>query len=157
MIDKKVLLTTAGAILIGVTLLSVTAVNAQNNGVSDIVEKIAQRFNLNQNDVQKVFDELHQEKHAEMQAKIDERLSQAVEDKKITDAQKQAILEKFGQLKNKPDFEKLKNMSDEQRRQEMENKKTELENWAKENGLTLETLHELIGGPHKGMFFRMHK
>lgn len=140
--------------MIAGSVFGVGLVGAQDstNPASSLVQKIAQRFNLNPSDVQKVFDEEHEERHQKMQEKMEQRLSQAVTDGKITESQKQAIINKFAEMKNnKPDPEHFKNMTEEQRHQEMEQKKAELETWASQNGLSLDTLHELMG-PKDGMF-----
>jgi type I site-specific restriction-modification system R (restriction) subunit len=95
--------------------------------------------------VQSVFDDVRSEHHQKMLTNLEERLTQAVKDGKINDTQKQAILKKFSEMNDKRyDFEKYKDMTQEERRSEMEKKRTEMEAWAKENGLTLETLHDLM-------------
>ena len=156
---KKVILPAAlGISLIGGILFSAMSVGAQtpSEGTQTIIQRIAQRFNLNETDVQKVFEEQRDEHHAQMKKNLEEKLTQAVKDGKITEVQKTAILNKFSEIKtNKPDF---KNMTPDQRKQAMDQKKTELENWAKENGLSLETLQEVLGHDgigflHKGMMF----
>lgn len=157
MISKKIFLSALGLLLVGSALISVNAVNAvnaQNNiTVPDIVQRIAQRFNLNQSDVQKVFDEAHQEKRTQMQTKLEDRLNQAIKDGKITEAQKTAILNKLQEQKNnKPSIEQFKNQTPEQRKQAMQQKKTEFENWVKQNGLTLQTLQEILGHGGKGFW-----
>lgn len=68
-----------------------------NNGpMSSIVNAIATRFNLNVSDVQQVFDEQHAQMQAERQQKnqqrFTDRLSQAITDGKITQAQADQIL-----------------------------------------------------------------
>src|SRR3989338_237342 len=65
-----------------------------------MVQKIAERFGLNQDDVQKVFDEEHQARKAEMETKFNERLSQLVADGKLTEEQKQAIIAKRAELES---------------------------------------------------------
>jgi hypothetical protein len=153
MLQKKVLIPIIGAVTVGSTLFGVSFVEAQGtpSTIPSIVQRIAQRFNLNQSDVQKVFDEQKTEMHAQKKAELETRLNQAVKDGKITDTQKQAILTKFGEMSamhsNK---EQPHNMAPEQRQQEMQQKQTELESWAAKNGLTLQTLQELVSHGGKG-------
>ncbi len=154
MLKKRSVLFVLGAVLLGSSVFGVSLVGAQdtNNSYNTIVQKISQKFNLNQNEVQAVFDEAHQERHLKMRANLEERLNQAVKDGKINESQKQAILDKFSQIKDKRsgDFDKFKTISEEQRRALMEQTRTELETWASQNGISLQTLKELIG--HHGHF-----
>lgn len=144
----KLILPILSAALVGSTILGVGYASAQDttNPTSTIVQKLAQKFNLKEADVQAVFDEEHQARHAQMQTDLEKRLTQGVTDGKITEAQKQAIIAKFQDMKNhKPDIESFKSMTQEQRRAQMETKKTEFESWAKTNGLTMETVQEFMG------------
>lgn len=136
--------------VLGVALLTSNASAQTPTGTQDpmstIVQKIADKFGLKKEDVQAVFDQVHQEHHAQMQIRMEEKLTKAVQDGKITEAQKQAILKKFAEIKNnKPDPQAFQNMTDEQRKQAMEQKRSEFESWAKENGITLSTLQEVMG------------
>src|SRR5688500_1654770 len=99
MTQKKVLLPILGIALIS-TLFGANYVSAQDTSATSpsIVQKIAQRFNLSQTDVQKVFDEAHEERMSKMKVQVEERLNQAVKDGKITEAQKQALLSKFTEM-----------------------------------------------------------
>ena len=113
-----------------------------------IVSKIAQKFNLSQEDVQKVFDEERSARQAEMQVKNEERLAQAVTDKKITEEQKQKIIAKQAELQKEREANKdtMKDKTEAERKTAMEQKRTELEKWATENGIPKEYLR--MGGGH---------
>jgi hypothetical protein len=158
---KNLLMPVLALSVAGATLIGANAVFAQSSippQEQSIVQKIAQRFNLQEKDVQAVFDDHRSNRHAAMQQKLDARLTQAVKDGKITEVQKQAILKKFQDMKAlMGDRSQLKNMSPEQRKQMMEQKKAELESWAKENNLEVSTLQELLGRKgfgHKGFGMR---
>lgn len=158
LLRKNILLSVLGLTLIGGILIGVTSVSAQDatGKSSSIIQKLAQRFNLQEADVKAVFDEEHQARPAQMKAALEQRLAQAVADGKITEAQKTAILSKFSEMKaTKPNIGQFKDQTPEQRKQAMEQKKSELETWAKENGLTLETLQSLIGYGGKGFGMRL--
>lgn len=155
LLRKNILLSVLGLTLIGGTLIGVTSVSAQDATVKSqsIIQKLAQRFNLQEADVKAVFDEEHQARQAQMNTAFEQRLTQAVTDGKITEVQKTAILSKFSEMKAaKLNPGQFKNQTPEQRKQVMEQKKSELETWAKENGLTLETLQSLIGHGGKGFW-----
>lgn len=162
--NKKLLLPLITLAIIGVGLVTSTKVFAQNttmtNHLSNLVDKIAAKFNLNKADVQAVFYQDRKEHQAEMEAKYEERLSQYVTDGKITEAQKALILAKHKELKasrqeNRPD---LKNMTEEERKAAMEANKTKmdeerkaLEDWATQNGIDIKYLMGGFGmGRHGG-------
>lgn len=141
--------------------MSTNLVFAQgSNGANSLVAAIAQKFNLNQADVQTVFDEERNKREIEMRQQMEAKLTQAVTDGKITEAQKNAIITKFSDMKkDRPNPEEFKNLTAEQRKAKMEERKTEMENWAKENGIDLQTLQGLIGRRGRGMGYggpRMH-
>ncbi len=87
---------------------------SQNN---ELVTKIAQRFNLNQSDVQAVFDEY---KNSEREARISERLQELVDEGKITAEQKTLIENKLKEVMAARDQERK-----------------DLEAWAKEKNIDL--------------------
>ena len=110
-----------------------------------IVQKLSERFNLNPDDVNKVFEEQHQDMHQQHSARLEERLNAAVKDAKITEEQKTAILKKFDELKTK--MEEVRDLPADERRQALTNLKEELTKWAKDNNIDV----SLLGcGP--GMF-----
>ena len=153
---RKVFFPILAAAIIGSALATTSLVSAQDtSGVNSLVTAIAQKFNLNETDVQAVFNEQREKHHAQMKENLEQKLAQAVTDGKITEAQKQAILTKLSEIhENKPNFEEFKNLTQEQRKAKMDEKHTEMETWATQNGLTLDKLHEIIGGPF-GMGKRM--
>jgi len=69
--------------------------NNFNSGRDTLITRISQRFNLNKSDVEAVFDAIHDEHQSEMNAKREERLSQAVTDGVITQTQKDALIAKM--------------------------------------------------------------
>ncbi len=135
--------------IIATAVATTSMVSAQDNTeANSIVAAIAQKFNLNQADVQSVFDEQRSKHQAERKAEIETKLTQAVADGKITEAQKQAILTHFTQMKDdRPNMGEFKNLTEEQRQSRMEEKKKEMDSFLSQNGLTQETLQEIMGGP----------
>lgn len=152
---KKILLPSAlGLSLISAIVFATSSAGAQSPlpGTQTIIQRIAQRFNLNQADVQKVFDEQKTEILNQKRSQLETRLNQAVADGKITQVQKQAILDKFGQMKSSmwADKKQLHNITPEQRQQAKAQKQQELQTWAQQNGLNPQTLQDLIGHGAKG-------
>jgi hypothetical protein len=127
----------------------VSAQTATGDGGSDtLVAKIAQKFNLDSSEVQQVFDQDRQAKEAEREAKIDSKLAQLVTDGKITNEQKDAIVAKRSELKAERDsnMNAMDSKTGAERKAEMDAKKTELENWAKQNNISTEYLRYVMGG-----------
>ncbi len=153
--NKKILLTVATISILGIGLLSSTAILAENtadhpNPMAALVEKIADKFGLNQEDVQVIFDEYQTERRAEMEknrekrqaemeARFEEQLSQAIEEGKITEEQKQLIIAKREELEANRQTG-MKEMTDEERKTAREEERQELESWAEEKGIDLEYL-----------------
>jgi hypothetical protein len=127
------------ALLGGVTLISATAfVQANSEGsYPPIIQKLVERFGLNEEEVKAVFDEVREEHRAEMQSRFGERFNEAVESGDLTEEQKQLILAKHEELRaeREANRESFQNMTWEERREVMEAQRAELESWAEENGV----------------------
>lgn len=117
--------------------------------MSGIVEKIATRFSLNKDDVQKVFDDARQEEMAKHEAVYQERLTQLVTDGKLTEAQKQLILSKKAELNSQRESQRasMEGKTAEERKAAMEAEKTALESWAQSNSIDIQYL---MFGPGRG-------
>lgn len=131
--NKKILIPTLGlAALVGLGALGVSAVKANDTG-NGFVQRIAERFGLNEEEVSTFVQEMREERKTQMQTSMEERLDQAVADGVITEEQKQALLDK------KADMWAEK----EQHREEMQA-------WFEEQGIDREALMQYGGFGHKG-------
>ena len=131
---RKIILPTfllTGALAAGA--LGFTRVSAQETDYPPIIDKLVERFGLNPDEVQDVFDEVRAEHHTQMLANFEERLNQAVTDGKITEEQKLAILDKNEEMKAKMD--EWKSLTPEERHTKMQAYHEELKTWAEENGI----------------------
>jgi ABC-type glycerol-3-phosphate transport system substrate-binding protein len=149
----KLILPALVAVMSGAALLGATTTFAQNtsSGQQTIVQKLAQRFNLSESDVQAVFDEDRAAHHAQMQAQFEAKLSADVQAGKLTEEQKQKIIAKMNELhqqrqKSTMDF---KSMTPAEHQAQHQKVKTELEQWAKDNGIDPQYLH--FGKMGKGL------
>lgn len=148
--------TVAAVSVLGAGILTASTAFAQQsdssmqNPMNSLVEKIATKFNLNQDEVQAVFDEAHKERHGEMKAKFEEQLSTYVSEGKITEEQKQLILQKREEMdaEREANKDQFQNLSDDERRSQMEQKRAELKAWADENGIDLQYLMPKGGRGH---------
>jgi aryl-alcohol dehydrogenase-like predicted oxidoreductase len=148
--NKKIILPTAfvlGVIMIG--LLSVSYVSAQDSSdYPPIVQMLAEKFNLNESDVQAVFDEEREDHHAQMQASWSERLDDLVNEGKITSDQKQAIMDKHEEMHNK--MLEIQSLEPEERHEKMRQIHDEFKTWAEEQGIDLPLLGPMGGGLKRG-------
>lgn len=158
MLKQKFILPVLGGVIIAGTAFGAGLVSAQTSasGSSTIVQKIAQKFGLNEAEVQAVFDEDLKARHDQMKAKFESRLSQDVAQGKITEAQKQLILQKHQEIQSQMTLD-MENMTPEQMRTNMESKRAELESWASQNGIDLKYFHFGIKGHGKFMVGEFHK
>ena len=150
---KKSLIVAGATLAVGTSVLGgIGAVSAASSttGPDTLVEKIASKFNLNKDEVKAVFDENRTEMEASHKAKVEEKLTQAVTDGKITEDQKAKIIAKAEELKTQRDAERdsMKDKTDEERKALMEQHRTELEKWATDNGIPTEYLR--FAGPGGG-------
>jgi hypothetical protein len=136
--------------LAGMTGLGVASAASGSSSGDTIIDKIASKFNLNKDDVRAVFDEERSEREAEHQQKVEERLSKAVKEGKLTESQKVKIIAKLAELKaeREADRDAMKGKTTEECRAIMQQKREELRQWAKGNGISLTYLHFGFGGPH---------
>lgn len=152
---KKQLITAGIATAVGVTSLAgfgvanaATDTSNSTGPMSSLVDAIATKFNLNESEVQSVFDEQRTQMKAEREAEIKEKVAQLVTDGKITQAQADKINAKRAELK--AEREANKDSSDTKTREamksEMEAKRTELKTWAEENDIDEQYLRYVIGG-----------
>lgn len=154
---KKMLFPVMALAVLAGGLLTVTGASAQDssNPHDTIVQKIADKFGLNKDEVQKVFDEERTARQAEMEAKNAQRLDTLVSEGKITNEQKTLILNKQKELREKhqANRDNFEGKTPEEMKTQMESQKTELETWTKENGISIEYLmgnkfNIKFGGPN---------
>lgn len=149
---KKLALLSGAIAIVGlssIAVLNVASAANQTNKEDTLVSKISQKFNLNKSDVQKVFDEEHLAREAEMKANYESKLTQAVKDGKITEDQKTKLLAKEAELHTY--MQSLNDKTREERKTAMDVKRTELEKWAKDNGISNDYLPGPMGGKGKMM------
>lgn len=115
------------------------------NGRSSLAERIATRFNLNQDEVQGVFEEHRQErKQAHLDAAVEEGL--------LTQEQRQALEQKHLELADRK--AELKDLSPEERRAASQEIRQEMDAWAEENGIDLQELRPDKRGFKAGYGFK---
>lgn len=137
-------LVAVGAVF-GATLVAAAA--EDTDGYPPIIQALAERFNLNADDVKEVFDEQHEAKRDKMQQRHEDHLDEAVEAGTLTDEQKEALLKKKEELRVQMD--EIKDLPPEERFEAMKETHEEFKAWAEESGIDLKALHN---GAGKGRF-----
>jgi hypothetical protein len=151
--NNKLFFTAATVALLGAGAISATSVWAQTNQavpsmdavkferpMTDLVDKVASRFNLNKADVQAVFDEARQEDMAKFHAAAEIQLTQLVTDGKLTEAQKQAIIAKRQELHaaHESHKETMADLGSDEHLAAMKAQHEALQAWAEQNDIPLE-------------------
>lgn len=152
-IKKSVLIAgaVAGVGLAGITGLGIASA-ATNSPQDSIIDRIAAKFNLDEEEVAQVFEEERAEREAARQQKVEDRLTQAVEDGKLTEEQKAKTLAKLEELQAVR--EAWQDKTPEERHEAKHELHAALEQWAEDNGIPLEYLH--IGVRHHGPGMHLH-
>jgi hypothetical protein len=111
-------------------VVGITQVGALINSgkVPSIITNLAEKFNLKESDVQKVFEDTRTEQE-------DERLSQLVTDGKITEAQKTLITAKRAEIETKVEEINSKQMTTTERADALKALMDDVEKWAEDNDI----------------------
>ena len=148
-------LTTVGTV--GLVGVSAHATTTSTDPQSDLISKIAKKFNLKTDDVKQVFDESHKEREAAHSAKLSENLQKKVDDGTITADQKTKLEAKFKELQTKRDGERESNKGTKPDhatiKKNMESERAELKAWATQNGIDLDKVMPVPAmgmGMHRG-------
>lgn len=145
---KKLIATLVLGTLVTAGVLSTGQVKAEESQPLPIWQRIAEKFNLNQDEVQTAFEEGRGQKRGQRQIQREEKLGQAVSDGVISEDQKQALMAKQEEMKaNRPEKGEFRNLSQEEREAQRETKRAEMQSWAEGQGIDLESLHDYMGGP----------
>ncbi len=125
----------SGVATVGTGVYAAQKTPGVQDRMNGIVQAIAAKFNLSQSDVQKVFDEQHAKRQAEMQAKQEQnfkdRLTQAVADGKLTQAQADLVTAKHAEVQ--AFMKSLEGKTAEERQTAMKTESDALKQWATDN------------------------
>lgn len=102
-----------------------------------IVQKLADRFNLQPEEVNKVFEEVRQERWQQRETWFEERLVAAVKAGTITKAQKEAILKKRAEIQKKMEALRTSDLNPQERWEKMSKLREEMRSWAEKNKISL--------------------
>ncbi|MDP2656163.1 MAG: hypothetical protein Q8P11_01210 [bacterium] len=130
-------------------LYAATATGGASPG-NALITAIAQRFNLNEDDVKQVFDEqraqMHEQTQEQRQNILQNRLTKAVANGTITQAQADAISVKEQEINNQMDA--LKDKTPQERQSALKAQHQALKQWATDNNIPQKLFP--FGGPRMG-------
>lgn len=148
---KLLILTVALGALAFTGLFVANNIRAEDAGsYPPIVQKLVERFGLDEAEVQGVFDEAKEERKQEMQTQIENKLDQAVADGELTEEQKQALIDKKAEMHDLKD--ELRDLDPDERRAVMQEHHDEFKAWLEEQGIDLTGEFSHFGGGYKGGF-----
>lgn len=147
---------TASAVTVGaVTTMGLGMVHAASTTTgTSLIDRLVQRFNLKKSDVQQVFDQYKTDQQANRQQKLEDRLTQAVKDGKLTEDQKTKILAKLKEVEANRQANRtaMEGKTAAERQAAIAQERADLEKWASDNNIPLEYLRPGFGGGmHRGM------
>lgn len=121
--------------LLAVGAIGIVPVYARGpENMSPIIQSLAEKFNLDEDEVFDVIDEKRAERHAYMLSHFEDRLNNAVDNGRITEEQKQSILDKHEEMEAKMEELRSQGRSFEDMHAQMASYRNELKQWAKEQG-----------------------
>ncbi len=152
---KKYLAAAGIASTVGLAGLSTAGiVAAQSDGSSthrmdSLVTAIADKFNLNKDEVQQVFDDQRAAMEQQRESEVEDAVAQLVADEKLTQEQADKLLAKRAEVQKERDAnrEEAQTKTRSEMRSEMDSHMTELRQWAKDNGIDTKYLRYVVGGP----------
>lgn len=148
---KRSLMVAGAVATVGLSSLAGVGIASAYSGMhaqSDIAAKIAQKFNLNEGDVQKVLDEDRAAHEAEFEQKRQEQLNQAVKDGTLTQDQANQLTAKEKEMKDLATS--LKDKTPEERRSAMKAKMDEFKKWIEDNKIPEAVLKVKMAGGAQG-------
>jgi hypothetical protein len=152
---KKWVLVPVAAAAVGIGAFSLTAgsASAHGMGVGDhgtMIARLAQAFGKSEDEVKAVLEQVRSEQEAARLAELTAKLDAGVSAGQITSEQKQLILDKFAAMKaeREAQHQAWKDSGEKPtmaiRHENRQDRKTELETWATDNGISTEFLRSLF-------------
>lgn len=152
--NKKSLIVASIVGTVGAGIISTGAIvsadtKSNTDPQSSLVDKLASTFNLDKTKVRAVFDQQRTEMDAKHEQDVNAKLDSLVGAGTITAAQKTAIQTKLAEMKKdrEANHDAMRNLSETERKADMDSKRTALEKWASEQELDLSKLDGIFRGP----------
>jgi hypothetical protein len=141
-VSKKIIFPVLTVTMLGgMVTIGANRAAAQTSGspFSGLVEMIATKFGLDKNQVQSVFDQYQAQRRQTIDQdrlqRQKDRLDKLVQDGKITETQKEAILSKLADLKTKYTSDSFRNLTPAEKMQQINAEREEIKSWATAQGI----------------------
>lgn len=119
------------------------------NFFQGLVQFIAQKFHLDQGQVQSAVNDYHAQRKQQLQQKLQEKenthLDTLISQGKITALEKQQILDEQHKLQSEYNPANFKNLTPDQRKQQFEKEQAEIQSWSKDTGIAIKYLKLGVG------------
>lgn len=130
--NKKIVISAVilGALVLGTVAYSANALaaNTSPGRNTEQSQALADKLGIDQAKVETAMNEIRAERQAERKTEVSSKLDQAVSDGVITVEQKQKILDRQAELEGQKG-----------------QKRTEMQQWYKDNGIDFDKVHQYIG------------
>lgn len=129
-----------------------TSSQPADNPMSSLVDALATKFNLNKDDVQKVFDDNRSQMEAKREEQVKADVAQLVKDGKLTQAQADAVNTKRAELQKEHEANKesMDSKTMAERKSARDAERAALDKWANDNGIDKQYLRYVFGGHGHG-------
>lgn len=111
---------------------------AEKAGYPILAERFAEKFNIDVDEVMELLEEFKEERKEDAEERFEDRLERLVDEDKITDTQKEAIIKKKEELSSFK--EELEDMKVSDARESIKAMREEFRNWIEENDIELRSL-----------------
>ncbi len=145
--NKVIIPATLIASIAVVSVFSVATIQAKGNpdNMGTLPAKIATTFNLDQTQVENVFNQQREEMHAQRETEMNINLDQLVTEGKLTQTQKAEFLAMHEKMEDQMDFSQRGRDRDG-----MQEHRDKVQQWASDNGLDfMELMGDFMNGNHK--------
>lgn len=108
---------------------------SESNPGQSLIDTIAKKFNLNKDEVKKVFDEDHTAREANREQKMKDRLDQAVKDGTLTQDQADKLIAKLKEMRTTRDADReaMKDKTQAERKALMQAERDAYQKWLSDN------------------------
>lgn len=129
--------------------LASAATATSTNPQQSIIDKLVSKFNLNKEEVQKVFDQDRAEHQAAREAEVKTKLDSLVKEGKLTQAQEDKLIAKAKEMQSQREAnrESFKDKTEAERKAAFEKERTAFTTWLSDNGIAEEYGRLIMGGP----------
>lgn len=114
-----------------------------DNDYPAIVEQLAEKLNLEPEEVFEAFEDIHEERKEEFEKSFGHKLDRAIEEEYITEEQKDALIAKKEEVSEQ--LQQIKDLPQDEREEALKDIADDLKEWAEENDIEFKHLFPVAG------------